>query len=1737
MVLYVLNAYHAHSYAIERITMSSDESTLFTLSSGDSMLCQWGVNMLAIEGAPKMDVEALYKSGLEGTTEAINRELQYAFNPFANEDTFEQRGDPTVLVKGSRNKQINDILVAESAEQELDPTLKPPIGSLVLERILGVQCGNRRNTLKYFHSPIRADATSSPKAAPIATDRIPLIPEPMPIKKCLKWVTYYASRYVILEDPHENAQYIYDSHKSRITCLAIHPSGSIFASGECSANSTNNCVHVWDTTTRESIVVLKTVHESGVSLLDFSSDGTLLLTFGSGKQSMQIFNWRQEREIAFRHLNTTPILDIRFDPINTSRIIAIGFECIVEISLISGSLSITNIIPVPGTSVHKRVFLCMDFIQYMSASTNTVNVFIGSSLGDVGVLSGSKFSIIPSITHDGAINVLKVSRALLKPFCVITAGDDDKIKVWDSFMGCLAAIAVPGFELYRELAIANNTGSLPEFGGVQSLDLCACDEEKPFLLIGMRNGDVLELAIQLKAEEEKSMATSSITGGSKIKFSLEAVMLMGEHSSQGMNEDERKLCICLHPKFPILVSGGYDCTLRFWDMSMNMLLRTIPLGKKMKVSAIAFSPTANSLAVGFTNGTVQFYPFSEDSKEGRTARFDPQVGKPFTTREARGTVLLIRYSIDAEFVAVSYDSEVVSVVNPAGEKVEVKQGKSCVVVYVQTNSSKSPGIQKSKDPYSKLFQITFPIAHIEAEHPSVLSATGATPRMENSHDSELSRAFTHMDFAEDNSLLQLCYMPVSLHGKVEYSKPPLCLVWNLNSCQVVEDWERLRKIEWQQWSLAPTVYARTLGNKLFAISPEEEQELLQKEEVVFSALEVFGRNQELVCAGSSEGDLHLFRHLALLRPNEAIAAEKNGIIRKDQMEVAKSYSACCSSVECVQVYSEGEQNYVFVSSSSDEVILKYRFEKENVKWDLDYYTLNEERADPYSELPPPDRFDMIMKECWIPRSRIFELSEKLAPPPHPCDLRSSWVFGRRAYDRRNNLLLDYMQRVVYHAGTMLVMINEGQRDEYALSKRLLQRFQKTLPSTRNVAAFTSPEISCMCTNNDHHMIALGTAEVKAHIYVWDVSHDTEVGSVALPNVSVVYCMKFNQDNRHIAAVGLNKDFRQVVLLADIKQQEVLAMTTLIHALPYKVREIEFYPESTTRLVTAGIQHLTFWKTNGKYMEPRCAEFMIAKFKQPEEASGEIKSGTLGPHQKYGAGKVCLPEQLVEAPGTDPDVETVYVTFMGVGFIKNTMISVGDDGFIYVWDEEKILRRKKAHDDCILCLHVESETGLVVTGGNDGYVIVWGFNSAHEPLNRDIIQKASLQVPSVGPVATLLKPLSAGLGSAILPAGNCVQSVWLSKNSLLVGTKNGAIHAVDVKISSGEFKLKSQGDGSLFRKVLDATDDEIPKCIAYDARNKRLLCISQRGFLAVWCLETNLLICGKGFDKPALYVHAFNSVSKVLVAFENEVNMLNDNYDILESFSIKKSAITAVKVSNNEKVIALASTNAKAPELEIYDIENKFHEFHSIKGYKANIVNIDFTSEDKYMICQDELGDTYLYDRERLERIGSEEEEELKLYWQSFGLTIDSDFTEVSKHYNDTNKIYAISRFPNKNLVAVGDQIGSVSILYKHLKQLRLYKYPLEYTSNYFACKCEHLNWLCQCVINSEGSMMFTFSESDRCIIKWSIHHVSEAGHGEYQPKKITWFIFNNLIPLIMKQHQQDRLIQFKQYQNTIKVKI
>ena len=178
------------------------------------------------------------------------------------------------------------------------------------------------------------------------------------------------------------------------------------------------------------------------------------------------------------------------------------------------------------------------------------------------------------------------------------------------------------------------------------------------------------------------------------------------------------------------------------------------------------------------------------------------------------------------------------------------------------------------------------------------------------------------------------------------------------------------------------------------------------------------------------------------------------------------------------------------------------------------------------------------------------------------------------------------------------------------------------------------------------------------------------------------------------------------MLVNWVDKRVLTIKQIMHSLTFKIKDVEFFPNSIRKFVTSGVQHMMFWRLNGRNLESNIGELSIPKAFSNQ---GNTISAHVSRQQgKFGLGLVCeeISSNQNEAFQKDEDLDSVFVTFLCVKFLKNTLITSGDDGFLYLWEDERIKRRAHAHDGAVLCLNVNEKYGLIASGASDGTVVLW-----------------------------------------------------------------------------------------------------------------------------------------------------------------------------------------------------------------------------------------------------------------------------------------------------------------------------------------------------------------------------------------------------------------------------------------------
>lgn len=96
-----------------------------------------------------------------------------------------------------------------------------------------------------------------------------------------------------------------------------------------------------------------------------------------------------------------------------------------------------------------------------------------------------------------------------------------------------------------------------------------------------------------------------------------------------------------------------------------------------------------------------------------------------------------------------------------------------------------------------------------------------------------------------------------------------------------------------------------------------------------------------------------------------------------------------------------------------------------------------------------------------------------------CELELEYIIGRRAYDRRNNISVDCLDRVVYSASSMMVFMEEN-NDPQALIKNQdgeIPKIKQTfLRPEKSRFEAVSPEISAHCISKDGRLMFVASAQ-------------------------------------------------------------------------------------------------------------------------------------------------------------------------------------------------------------------------------------------------------------------------------------------------------------------------------------------------------------------------------------------------------------------------------------------------------------------------------------------------------------------------------------------------------------------------------------------------------------------------------------------------------------------------------------
>lgn len=202
-------------------------------------------------------------------------------------------------------------------------------------------------------------------------------------------------------------------------------------------------------------------------------------------------------------------------------------------------------------------------------------------------------------------------------------------------------------------------------------------------------------------------------------------------------------------------------------------------------------------------------------------------------------------------------------------------------------------------------------------------------------------------------------------------------------------------------------------------------------------------------------------------------------------------------------------------------------------------------------------------------------------------------------------------------------------------------------------------------------LLVGTSEENAKIIAWDISTNTNLFDIKLNGFVIVNLLKLSFSNKHSAVLATAKNGQQYLLFIDLINKSVLAVHHFHKAV--QINDLCFALGHEFRVLACGIRYMAEWNY--------CNNLLTEKLYNFSSAENE-------------------------------GIKAEAIIFYSLIFIEEYAISSGSDGYLYVWKDEKVVKRQNAHPkESILSLYTSLNSKIFVSGANNGTVIIWHFSSS------------------------------------------------------------------------------------------------------------------------------------------------------------------------------------------------------------------------------------------------------------------------------------------------------------------------------------------------------------------------------------------------------------------------------------------
>jgi len=427
-------------------------------------------------------------------------------------------------------------------------------------------------------------------------------------------VVFFGGAVSAVLDASNNSMTFHRDHSDEVTCIAVHPTRSLCATGQ---QGKHPYICVWDyrgtlaakggkgvpRATKETLVTLHGSHRTGVRNVCFSDCGKYLASLSLDEwHTLVVHDWENSHVVCTRRICRETPFDLAFVPQSLPppsdfassdhidppklEVVMVGVNTIKFITITEGHNSSSKSATLGSDGIW-QTFLCVGFLgvepwtsnsQPPSSSSSSVSsasssvaspvykprlsamrTVVGCQDGCLYLLAGTKLNKAIS-AHSGPVNVISCHAEGMA-----SGGHDGLVKVWKyaDKTGLLTCTLV--------VDVAHYGSVLPVIRSLQF----DCNTNR--LLVATLAAEIFELSARDGA--------STVVGGGPL--------LQGHAHSDALTEVHG---ISAHPTLPRFATTADDATLRIWDADTSSVLAMTALEAPSR--CCCFDPRGEKICVG-----------------------------------------------------------------------------------------------------------------------------------------------------------------------------------------------------------------------------------------------------------------------------------------------------------------------------------------------------------------------------------------------------------------------------------------------------------------------------------------------------------------------------------------------------------------------------------------------------------------------------------------------------------------------------------------------------------------------------------------------------------------------------------------------------------------------------------------------------------------------------------------------------------------------------------------------------------------------------------------------------------------------------------------------------------------------------------------------------------------------------------------------------------------------------------